>query len=228
METWCKWGYSTTHPYSCGPVSVVGIATGYGLEGPGIEFRWGARISALVQTGPGAHPASCTMSTGSFPGVKSGRSVTLTPHPLLVPWLWKGRAIPLLSLWAVRPVQSLSACTGRPLVFTLTLDTRWGEIQIHYTMALPLETGSHLDRRREGCIVLQAALSALPNVNIDWRLDIENFFFGILAFVKPLYDLYWWTSVNMLSRSEMGSGGRVWNPETGVVHQIHVERTDKK
>ena len=25
------------------------------------------------------------MGTGSFPGVKSGRGVTLTPHPLLVP-----------------------------------------------------------------------------------------------------------------------------------------------
>jgi len=26
------------------------------------------------------------MGTGSFPMVKSGRGVTLTPHPLLVPW----------------------------------------------------------------------------------------------------------------------------------------------
>jgi len=26
------------------------------------------------------------MGTGSFPGVKSDRGVTLTPHPLLVPW----------------------------------------------------------------------------------------------------------------------------------------------
>ena len=30
----------------------------------------GARFSAPVQTGPGAHPASCIMGTGSFPGVK--------------------------------------------------------------------------------------------------------------------------------------------------------------
>jgi len=43
----------------------------------------GARFSAPVQTGPGAHPASCTIDTGSFPGVKSGRGVTLTPHPFL-------------------------------------------------------------------------------------------------------------------------------------------------
>ena len=82
----------------------------------------GAKFSAPVQTGPGDHPASCTMGTGSFRGVKSGRGVTLTPHHLLVPWSWKGRAIPLIPLWtyglyrASVPVQGctlpyLSACT---------------------------------------------------------------------------------------------------------------------
>jgi hypothetical protein len=40
----------------------------------------GGEISALVQTGPGYHPASCTMGTGSFPGVNYGRGVTLTTH----------------------------------------------------------------------------------------------------------------------------------------------------
>ena len=50
-----------------GPGSSVGIATGYGLEGPGIETRWGARFPAPVQTGRGAHPASCKMV---FPGGK--------------------------------------------------------------------------------------------------------------------------------------------------------------
>jgi hypothetical protein len=68
----------------CGPGSSVSIATGYGLEGPGID-PGGVRFSAPVQTGPGAHPASCTMGTGSFPGVESGRGMTLTPHFLLVP-----------------------------------------------------------------------------------------------------------------------------------------------
>ena len=71
----------------------------------------GARFSATVQPGPGAHPASCTVGTGSFPGVKSVRGVTLTPRPLLVPWSRDSRAIPLLPLWVVRPVQNLSACT---------------------------------------------------------------------------------------------------------------------
>ena len=69
------------------------------------------RFSAPVQTGPGAYPGSCTMGTVPFPGVKSGRGVTLTPHNLLVPWSRKSRAIPLLPPRAVRPVQSLSTCT---------------------------------------------------------------------------------------------------------------------
>jgi len=81
-----------------GPGSEVGIATGYGLDGPGIETWWAVRFSAPVQTCPGAHPALCTMGTGFFLGVKSGRSVTLTPYSLLVPWSRKSRAIPLLTL----------------------------------------------------------------------------------------------------------------------------------
>jgi len=75
--------------YISGLGSSVGTATGYGLDGPGIESRWEARFSAPVQTGSGAHPASCTMGTESFPGVKSGRGVMLTPHPLLVPLVMK-------------------------------------------------------------------------------------------------------------------------------------------
>jgi len=60
------------------------------------------------------------MGTGAFPGIKSGRGMILTPHPLLVPWSRKSRAIPLLLLWAVRPVQSFSACTMVHFTFTYT------------------------------------------------------------------------------------------------------------
>jgi len=49
----------------------------------------GARFSVPVQTRPGFHPASCTMDTGSFPGVKCGRGVRLTSYPLLVPLVMK-------------------------------------------------------------------------------------------------------------------------------------------
>ena len=80
----------------------------------------GARFSAPVQAGPGTHPASCTKGTGSLPGVKSGRGVTLNPHPLLVPWSRKSRAISVLPLCVVRPVQSLGACTRVHFTFTFT------------------------------------------------------------------------------------------------------------
>ena len=83
----------------------------FSLVRSGDRIPVGARFSAPVQTGPRSHPASCTMGTGSFSGVKSGWGVTLTPHPILGPWSRKSRAIPLLPLWAGRPVQRLSACT---------------------------------------------------------------------------------------------------------------------
>jgi hypothetical protein len=67
--------FAITH-LSVGRDSDVGIATRYELDGPGIEPLWGRDF----QTGLGAYPASCTMGTGSFPGVKRpGRSVDHPP-----------------------------------------------------------------------------------------------------------------------------------------------------
>jgi len=48
----------------------VTIVPCYRLDGSGIESWWGVRSSAPIQTGPGAQPASYTLGTGSFPGVK--------------------------------------------------------------------------------------------------------------------------------------------------------------
>jgi len=45
----------------------VGIATAYGLDGPWSN-PGGGEIFPPVQTGPEAHPASCTMGTASFCG----------------------------------------------------------------------------------------------------------------------------------------------------------------
>ena len=59
------------------------------------------------------------------------RSSYLIPSsPLLVPWSRKSRAIPLLHLWAVRPVQSLSACTRVHFTFfTLLNQARFIKLQ---------------------------------------------------------------------------------------------------
>jgi len=84
-----------------GPGSSVGIATELRVGRFGIESRWG-RDFPPVQPGPGAHPGSCKMGTGSFPGVTCGRGVPLTTQPLLVTQSRKSRAIPLPTLW-VKP-----------------------------------------------------------------------------------------------------------------------------
>ena len=46
----------------------------YELADPGIESRWGgegAKICALVPTGPGAHPDFCLLVTENLPGRKA-------------------------------------------------------------------------------------------------------------------------------------------------------------
>ena len=90
-------GNSATHILLiCGLGSSVGIATDYGLDGPGSNPGG----DEIFRPSRPAHPASCTMGTGSFPGVKCGRGVLLTSHPLPMPRSWKSRAVPLPTLWA--------------------------------------------------------------------------------------------------------------------------------
>jgi hypothetical protein len=43
-----------------------GIATGYGLVGPGIKCRWVARFFAPLQNDHRRHQVSCTMGTVSL------------------------------------------------------------------------------------------------------------------------------------------------------------------
>jgi hypothetical protein len=80
-----------------------------------------ARFSAPIQTGPETHPASCTMGTGSFPWGKERPGRDADPSPLLVPWSRQSRNIPLLPLWALRPVKRLSACTRVTFTFKFFL-----------------------------------------------------------------------------------------------------------
>jgi hypothetical protein len=77
-----------------GPGSSVGIATDYGLDGPGIESRWGAKFSARPDR-PWGPPSLLYNGYRVFPGGKVRPGVLLTTHPLLAPRSWKSRAIPL-------------------------------------------------------------------------------------------------------------------------------------
>jgi len=70
--------------------SSVGIATRYGLDGPGIEYRWGARFSAPLQTAIGPAQPPIQWVPASFPGVKwPGPGVDHHPD------LCKSKAVPL-------------------------------------------------------------------------------------------------------------------------------------
>ena len=125
--------------------SSVGIATGYGLKGPGIESRRGGEIfrfcpdrlwgpSSLLHNGyrvsfqgvkrPGrgvGHPPSSSAE------VKERVELNLYPpsgphracNGITLP-LPNSKAIPLLPLLVVWPVQSLSACKRVHFTFTFT------------------------------------------------------------------------------------------------------------
>jgi hypothetical protein len=89
-----------------------------------------ARFFAHVQTGRGAHPASCTMGTGSFPGAKRpGRGAD--HPPLLAPRSRMSRAIPLLRLWACyRAIFTFTVtyCQGPLLFFVFVLLLLEGQV----------------------------------------------------------------------------------------------------
>jgi hypothetical protein len=65
---------------TCGPDSSVGIATDYGLDGPEIESRWGARFSARPDR-PRGRPRLLYNGYRVFPGgkVRPGRSADHSP-----------------------------------------------------------------------------------------------------------------------------------------------------
>jgi hypothetical protein len=80
--------------------SSVGIATRYGLEGPAIESRWGEIFRTYPDRLRGP-PSLLYNGYLVFPGGKGGRGMMLTTHPLLVPRLRKGWAIPPITLWVL-------------------------------------------------------------------------------------------------------------------------------
>jgi hypothetical protein len=80
--------------------SSVDIATRYGLEGPGIESRWG-EIFRTDPDGLGGPPSLVFIGSGVLRGGKGGRRLMLTTHPFLVLRLRKSWFIPPLTLWVL-------------------------------------------------------------------------------------------------------------------------------
>jgi hypothetical protein len=64
----------------CGPGSVVGIGTAYGLDGRGIEFRWG-EIFRTCPDRPWGPPSLLHNGYRVFPGgkVRPGRDADPSP-----------------------------------------------------------------------------------------------------------------------------------------------------
>jgi len=93
--------------------------------------------------------------------------VTLTPYPLLVPWSRKSRAIHLLPLWAVQPVQSLSACTRVDFTFYLLTGQQVECDLVNYSQIIVTNS--------EACKTNQCAcLDRLWACSVEWTIVFSN------------------------------------------------------
>jgi hypothetical protein len=142
----------------------------------------GARFSASVPTGPKAHPASCTMGSGSFPGVESGRGLTLIPHPLLVARS-KNRVelYPLLSLRAF-----VAYGKGETYLYHCAVAT----LQFHHGTSSVLsdcgcEQSSHFSCSRRWTFLFGVKLQAFSTLSVKitvfWRV-MPCSLVGVLTF----------------------------------------------
>jgi hypothetical protein len=151
----------------------------YGLDDRAIGVRSPAEVkdfssSLYVQIGSGAHPSSCPMGTGGpSPGVKRGRGVMLTTHPIYCRGReWVGAIPPLL------PSASI-ACSGTALLTILTTSDKqrmgkscsqfvlsaWEELELENSSN---KNDSHGEIKRKTCTQsLSSEHLLLPHVLTD-------------------------------------------------------------
>jgi hypothetical protein len=92
--------------------SSVNIVSDYSLDNRGSIPSRCKGFFLCVQTGSEAHPASCTMGTGSpFPGAKCGQDMMLTTYPHLVPRSIMSRS------YTSSPPSTTMACIRTALLF---------------------------------------------------------------------------------------------------------------
>ena len=89
----------------CGPGSLVGIATGYGLDGPGIESRWVGEIFRTCQNRPWGPPSLLYNGYRVFPGGKERPGRDADPSPPSSSVVMKGKS------YTSTPRMGRTACT---------------------------------------------------------------------------------------------------------------------
>ena len=70
-----------TLKHKCGPGSSVGIAIGYGMDGPGIEFLWGTRFLSTCPDRPWGPPSLLYNGCRVFLGGKERPKRDADPSP---------------------------------------------------------------------------------------------------------------------------------------------------
>ena len=132
----------------------------------------GSRFSARPDR-PWGPPSLLYNGYEIFPGVKDGRGVLLTTHPLLVTWSWKGRTIALPTLWA----------TTGSVMGTLYF--------IYWVNTHTLHFNSHVFRKQEGeqnIMKLQWAFLQIHFLSISSSSNLHCLFpFQYNSSSKPFY-----------------------------------------
>ena len=88
-----------------GPGSSVGIATGYGLDGPGIESRWRRNFPHLSRPAVGPTQPPVQWVPGFFPGAKERPGRDADPSPRSSAVVTKGQS------YTSTPPTGRTACT---------------------------------------------------------------------------------------------------------------------
>ena len=112
------------------------------------------------------------MGTGSFPGVKYGRGVLLTTHPLLVPRSWKSRAIHLPTLWV-----TTGSVTGNLYVYLLIISQY--TVQNMNSFSLSVKRNSENRFQRIPSLGTTIMVTCSVSFVVKWRMyEFQIFLFS--------------------------------------------------